>query len=156
MQSYLDLAKFLGSSLSDEKFISFIKSELGYLPICEDESKSMIDTKSKLEMGFSSIHKKKRALDDGSLIFTHFFIYPETKDLIKSLPLGLSFEDKKGEVLKKAGPPHESRSTYIEVLKKDYLIDHYFLDELKISINYEPEKRNILHLAVSLWKELGI
>ncbi|MDB5147451.1 MAG: hypothetical protein JWQ57_1471, partial [Mucilaginibacter sp.] len=81
-------------------------------------------------------------LEPGQPIFSHLNIYlkPGTEH---RLPFEILFTDTRAQVFKKAGEPTQTKHGDSPVLDKAFLIDNYKIDNLVLSIDYDPLDKTI-------------
>lgn len=152
MQSYKDLTQYFGVPLSDANFQSFIKrkfSDLTDYNVAENDY--MVSENSGIELGFTN---RDAVFDEdegfvyhpGRPVFSHITIYPISP--LRELPFQASFGDSRSRVITKAGQPSQSRRGEASFLGSTFFVDHYKIDDLVISFNYQPENERINFIQI--------
>lgn len=147
--TYSDLTTYFGTGLSDAAFQAFLNSMS-----CDPATYNVADSdyitcESKgLEIGFrndEAVYDEDEGtvFEKGKPVFSHFNLYPAAGGLISALPFGIGFSDNRNTVKQKAGEPVKSTDLDDPIFQKRFMIDHYELGNLAISIDYNPEDETI-------------
>lgn len=145
MNSIKELSEYFNTELMNNEFQSFLKEKFDDLTEYKiTESDYIKSKKCGIELGFINIdaaydEDDKVIFSKGNPVFSHFNLYPESQGLFDYLPFGINFNDKRNSVIVKAGKPNQTNKCEIPILGK-YLIDFYFIDDLKISIDYKEDE----------------
>jgi hypothetical protein len=154
MLSYKDLTKHFGSSLYQRGFQIFLASTFSDLTEYNiTESDYITSETSGVELGFTN---KEAIFDDdegvvfekGNPIFSHFNLYPKSLTLINNLPFAITFEDKRLEIISKAGSPTQTKQGYADFLSKNFLVDNYKVGDTVISFDFDTETQTINFIQV--------
>ena len=153
MLGYKDFIKFFGHSLSDSNFQYFLHStklEFGEYDIFNN---FMLGKNGEIDLGFKN---NEAVIDEddyvvyehGNPIFSHFFLYPISQNNFKELPLNINFFDFRESIIQHNEPTKTYRS-YDEILKCDYLIDHYNMENnIVVSIDYDSNTNKIKFISI--------
>jgi hypothetical protein len=146
---YTDITKYFGFELSDLLFHEFLKS-ISCDPLTYNVSKSPYISSqiAGLEIGFRNDNAvfdedKEVVFEKGNPIFSLFNIYPSASRFVQTLPFDINFLDTRNKVREKAGPPIKIVDFDDRFLKKRFLIDHFKLDGLAISVDYNLQGETI-------------
>jgi len=144
MQSYKDLSNHFGTNLYDPSFNSFLHANFSDLTEYNvAESDYVISEEKGIELGFINEdaefdEDEELVFNEGSPMFAFFNINPTEQNFFKELPFNIDFNDKREIVLEKAGNPTQTNQGRSDLLEKDFLVDHYKLDNLVITFDYDP------------------
>jgi hypothetical protein len=151
---YLDITKYFGTKLSDPDFQSFLKS-ISCDPTKYNVAKSeYVSSKTTgLEFGFrndDAIYDEddQKVFKKGTPIFSLFNIHPSSEKFIESIPFDIKFSDTKNIVREKAGQPIKIVDAESNFFKKRYMIDHFTIEHLAISVDYNSEKETIEFIQI--------
>jgi hypothetical protein len=154
MLSYRDFTKHFGTSLSDERFQSFLHEPFSDLTEYDIlESDYITSENNGIELGFINNQAvydddDNVVLEKGNPIFSHFILYAKSLTLIDNLPFDTNFNDNRTEVIRKAGNPSQTNEGYSDLLNKSFLVDNYKVDNIVITFDYEAEKQTINFIQV--------
>jgi len=154
MLTWKTLIKYFGEGLFTKPFQDFLAENFNDLSeynildsdyICSDQKG--------LELGFTNPtavfdDDSEIIFEKGNPIFSHFNMYPTSANFITEFPFNLDFGEPREMVLTKAGIPIKSREGYLEILDKNFLIDHYKIDNTIISIDYNITSQKIISLQL--------
>lgn len=153
MLNYLHFTNQFGSYLYDDNFQAFLAANFTDLSLYNilksDYMRSQI---LDIDLGFTNEdavidEDELIVLEPGQPIFSHLNIYP-TQDMQYALPFKVSFTDTREEVFKKAGEPTQTKHGNSPILDKPFLIDHYKIDSLVLSIDYDPVDKHINFIQI--------
>ncbi len=153
MFNYLHFTDQFGSYLYDDKFQVFLADTFtdlsSYNILKSDYMRSEI---FHVDLGFTNDdavidEDELIVLEPGQPIFSHLNIYPNP-DMLYVLPFEISFTDIRTEVFKKAGEPTQTKNGDSPVLDKPFLIDHYKIGDLVLSIDYDPQNEHINFIQI--------
>lgn len=148
MFNYLHFTNQFGSYLYDDAFQSFLTDTfIDLSPYNILESDYMRSDLLHVDLGFTNEdavidEDELIVLEPGQPIFSHLNIYPK-QDEVYRLPFEILFTDTRAQVFKKAGEPAQTKHEDSPVLDKAFLIDHYKMDNLVLSIDYDPQDEYI-------------
>ncbi|MFC0518193.1 hypothetical protein ACFFGT_28520 [Mucilaginibacter angelicae] len=148
MFTYLHFTDQFGSYLYDDNFQAFLADTFTDLsPYNLLKSDYMRSELLHIDLGFTNEdavidEDELIVLEPGQPIFSHLNVYPKP-DAIYGLPFEISFTDTRTQVFKKAGEPTQTKHEDSIVLDKAFLIDHYKIDNLVLSIDYDPQDERI-------------
>ncbi|WP_413667694.1 hypothetical protein ACEN9X_24860 [Mucilaginibacter sp. Mucisp86] len=153
MFNYLHFTTQFGSYLYDDNFQAFLADTFTdlstYNVLKSDYMRSeMLD----IDLGFSNEdavidEDELIVLEPGQPIFSHLNIYPKP-GLQYILPFEISFHDTREAVFKKAGEPTQTKHGDSPILDLPFLIDHYKIDNLVLSIDYDPQDERINFIQI--------
>jgi hypothetical protein len=149
MDSVKDLSVYFNTDLMNSEFQLFLKEKFDDLTEYKITESDYIKSKK----GFKNIdaiydEDDKVISQKGNPFFSHFNLYPESDRLFDCLPFGINFSDKRNSVMNKAGKPNQTNKGEIPILGQ-YLIDFYFIDDLRISIDYkEDDTIKFIHVKI--------
>lgn len=147
--TYLDITKYFGTQLSDIDFQNFLK-ELSCDPKKYNiaESQYILSNDNGIEVGF----KNKTAVydeddqivfEEGNPVLSVINIRIAFGKLLKLLPFDIKFSDTRTIVREKAGNPIKVVDYEDKFFNKQMMIDHYKIDNLAISIDYDANNETI-------------
>ena len=150
--TYLELTKYFGTELSDPDFQEFLKS-ISCNPAAYDASESdyIKTADEKLEIGFRNDDARyeddeRTIFNQGNPVFAHFNIYPGSEKLVNPIAFDLSFNDSRQVVREKAGEP--VKVVDFEHANKHYMIDHFKLENLAVSVDYHASDESIEFIQI--------
>jgi hypothetical protein len=153
MFSHLHFTDQFGSYLYDDKFQFFLAdtfTDLSQYNILKSDymRSQMLD----IDLGFTNEdavidEDELIVLEPGQPIFSHMNIYP-IQDMLYALPFEILFTDTRTEVFKKAGEPTQTKHGDSPILDMPFLIDHYKIDNLVLSIDYDPVDKHINFIQI--------
>ncbi|HEX8024233.1 hypothetical protein [Mucilaginibacter sp.] len=153
MFNYLHFTDQFGSYLYDDNFQAFLADRFtdlsSYNILKSDYMRSEL---LHIDLGFTNDdavidEDELIVLEPGRPIFSHMNIYPNP-DIQYVLPFEILFTDTRNEVLKKAGEPTQTKHGDSPVLDKPFLIDHYKIGDLVLSIDYDPQDEHINFIQI--------
>src|SRR5688572_10333119 len=118
MLSYRDFINYFGLSLYDERFQSFLTNTFSNITEYDIlKGDYIISEDNGIELGFTN---KDAVYDDddnvvfekGDPIFSHFIIYSKSSTIISDLPYGVTFTDRRSDIIAKAGNPTQTKDGY--------------------------------------------
>ena len=154
MLSYKDFTKHFGLSLFDKGFQTFLGNTFSDLTEYDIlESDYITSENNGIELGFTN---NEAVYDDddnvvfekGNPMFSHFILYPKSLTLIDRLPFDSSFEDKRTEIMSKAGNPSQTKEGYADFLNKNFLVDNYKFGDIIITFDFDAEKKTINFIQI--------
>jgi hypothetical protein len=152
MLSYTDFTKRFGAQLSDVEFRSFLENTFTDLTTYNvSQSEYMVSDITGIELGYRNDDAvfdddEEIVFEEGNPIFSHFNIYPKSVNILKGLPFGLKFTDKRKDILEQIGQPTKTNEG--DFLDTPFLIDHYKIDRTVVSIDYNPDSLSIKHFQI--------
>jgi len=153
MFNYLHFTDQFGSYLYDDNFQAFLADRFTDLSSYNIlKSDYMTSELLHVDLGFTN---EDAVIDEDELIvlepgqptFSHMNIYPKP-DRQCVLPFEISFTDTRNEVFKKAGEPTQTKHGDSPILDKPFLIDHYKIGDLVLSIDYDPQDEHINFIQI--------
>jgi hypothetical protein len=152
--NYIDITKYFGTKLSDLNFQAFLKSiscDPTKYNVAKDQYISSQATG--IEIGFRNgdaiyDEDEQKVFKKGTPIFSLFNIHPNSEKFIKSMPFDLKFSDTRNSVREKAGQPLKIVDFEDKLFKKRFMIDHFKLDNLAISIDYNSKDETIEFIQI--------
>lgn len=153
MFTYLHFTNQFGSYLYDDNFQAFLADTFtdlsSYNILKSDYMRSEI---LGIDLGFTNEdavidEDELIILEPGRPIFSHLNIYPNP-DMQYILPFEISFDDTREEVFKKAGEPTQTKHGDSLILDKPFLVDHYRIGNLVLSIDYDPADEHINFIQI--------
>jgi len=149
MVSYQDFTRYFGAGLYElpfQQFLSAYFKDLTEYNILESEY--IVSELMGIEIGFTNNDAvydddDSEVLKKGNPLFSHFIIYPKAVALISVLPFGATFDDKRNVVLNKAGQPTQTNQGFSSLLRKDFLVDNYKINEIVVTFDYNVEQNSI-------------
>ncbi|HTJ50362.1 MAG TPA: hypothetical protein VL443_12970 [Cyclobacteriaceae bacterium] len=152
--TYLDITKYFGTKLSDSNFQAFLRS-ISCDPTVYNvaEGQYISSQTTGLEIGFRNDdaiydEDEQKVFKKGTPIFSLFNLYPTSENLIKSIPFDIKFTDTKSTVREKAGQPVKITDFEDEFFKKHFMIDHFKIHNLAISVDYNSKDETIEFIQV--------
>ncbi len=154
MNPYTDFTKHFGNSLKAPDFSNFLAeifTDLTEYDILQSEY--ILSVKTGIELGFKN---EDAEYDDddiiifkkGTPIFSHFNLFPKSESIISSFPFDIKFSDTRNMLHKKIGEPLKTVYLQDKLFNKTFLIDHYKLGDIAISIDYDSETETINHIQI--------
>jgi hypothetical protein len=153
MFNYPHFTNQFGSYLYDDNFQAFLADTFTDLsPYNILKSDYMRSELLHADLGFTNDdavidEDELIVLEPGQPIFSHMNIY-HNPDVQYVLPFEISFTDTRNEVFKKAGEPTQTKHGDSPVLDKPFLIDHYKIADLVLSIDYDPQDEHINFIQI--------
>lgn len=152
--TYLDITKYFGTKLADTYFQDFLKSiscDPTNYNLAKDEYITSQD--KSIEIGFHNSDAQcdddeQKVLKEGTPLFAFFNLYPKSKTYVSSMPFNINFSDTRKNVSDKAGKPIKTVDFEDKLFKKRFMIDHFRLDNLAISINYNSRDEKIEFIQI--------
>ena len=152
--TYLDITKRFGTKLSDPDFQAFLKSiscDPTKYNVAEGEYISSKD--NNIEIGFNNKdaeydEDEQTVFKEGTPLFAFFNLYPNSETLVSSIPFNISFTDTRKDVREKAGQPIKIVDFDDKLFKKRFMIDHFKMDNLAISIDYNANDEKIEFIQI--------
>jgi len=154
MLSYKDFTKHFGTSLFDTGFQTFLADTFSDLTEYDIlESDYITSTKNGVELGFTNTEAvydddENDVFEKGNPIFSHFILYPKALTVIGNLPFDTDFDNKRNDIINKAGNPTQTKEGYADFLNKSFLVDNYKVEDLIITFDYDPEKQTINFIQI--------
>ncbi|WPV02332.1 hypothetical protein SNE26_11145 [Mucilaginibacter sp. cycad4] len=148
MFNYLHFTNQFGSYLYDDNFQAFLADTFtdlsSYNILKSDYMRSEL---LHIDLGFTNEdavidEDELIVLEPGRPIFSHLNIYPDP-DMQYLLPFEISFSNARAVVFKKAGAPTQTKQGNSLILDKPFLVDHYRIGNLVLSIDYDPQDEHI-------------
>lgn len=152
--TYLEISKYFGTKLSDTNFQTFLKS------ISCDPAQYNVSTGDYissetigLDMGFKNVDAvydddDEKVFEKGTPIFSLFNMYPMSEKIVSSIPFDIKFSDNRNTVREKAGQPVKITDAIDKLLDKHFLIDHFKMDNIAISIDYNSKDETIEFIQI--------
>ena len=153
MFNYLHFTDQFGSYLYNDNFEAFLADTFTDLsPYNILKSDYMRSESLHVDLGFTNDdavidEDELIVLEPGQPIFSHLNIYLNP-DMLYVLPFEILFTDIRNEVFKKAGEPTQTKHGDSPVLDKPFLIDHYKIGDLVLSIDYDPQHEHINFIQI--------
>lgn len=153
MFTHLHFTNQFGSYLYDDNFQAFLADTFTDLSSYDIlKSDYMRSELLHIDLGFTNEdavvdEDELIVLEPGQPVFSHLNIYPNP-DLQYILPFEISFDDTREEVFKKAGEPTQTKHGDSPILDKPFLVDHYKIDNLVLSIDYDPADEHINFMQI--------
>ncbi|WP_114938085.1 hypothetical protein [Mucilaginibacter endophyticus] len=153
MFNYLHFTDQFGSYLYNDDFQEFTTktfTDLSRYNVLESDY--MRSETMHIDLGFTNDdavidEDELIVLEPGQPIFSHLNIYPK-QDIQYLLPFEISFTDTRNDVLQKAGNPTQTNHEVSPILDKHFLIDHYKIGNLVLSIDYDPHDEYINFIQI--------
>jgi len=118
------------------------------------EGEYIISKNNEIEIGLNNEdaeyeEEEQSVFKKGTPVFAFFNLYPNSDALVSSIPFNISFSDTRKDVREKAGKPLKIVDFEDKLLKKRFMIDHFKIDNIAISIDYNANDEKILkHLIL--------
>ena len=153
MINYKDFTIFLGSYLTDINFQKFLNDNFNDLSEYNIFDGYISSELTAIELGFKNEDAiydddTEQIFEKGNPFFSHFNLYAKSGYLINQFPFGITFNDGRNEVLKKAGIPVQTRKGYNDLLGKNFINDTYKIDYIAITFEYEPNTEKLILIQV--------
>lgn len=153
MLSYQRLVEYFGTPLTDDEFLEFLKSNFKDLGDYDVFSRYMTCQQTGVDIGFTDNEgivddDEEIIIKDGNPLFSHFIIHPQSAFFFSQLPWDVAFNDSRDIVLVKAGKPFNTKQGILKILNKNFLIDHYKVNNTVISFDYNPVNSSLISIQV--------
>jgi|GEM_PF-1444295 hypothetical protein len=144
--TYTEITKHFGTKLSDPEFQTFLKNiscdQTEYNVARGEYISSKI---TGLEIGFrndDTIYddNEQQVYEKGTPTFSLFNLHQTSEKFIKSIPFDIKFSDNKHIMRAKAGQPIKVTDFENKLFKKHFMINHFRLGDLAISIDYNSDE----------------
>lgn len=148
MFNHLHFTSKFGSYLYDDAFQAFLIETFTDITVYNILEGDYISSELLgLELGFTNDdavidEDELIVLEPGRPIFSHINIYPKPNE-VYVLPFDILFNDSRETVFKKAGEPTQTKHGESLLLDKHFLIDHYKIGDIVLSIDYNPADETI-------------
>lgn len=154
MLSYKDFTRHFGLSLFDKAFQTFLTNKFSDLTEYNIlENNNIISVKGGIELGFTNNEAvydddENIVFEKGNPLFSHLIFYPASLTVIDNLPFGTHFDDRRIDIIKKAGNPIQTTNGFADLLKKSFLVDNYQVDNIVITFDYDAGRQTINFIEV--------
>lgn len=153
MFNYLHFTNQFGSYLYSDDFQAFLAetfTDLNRYNVLESDY--MQSEMLHIDLGFTNDdavidEDELIVLEPGQPVFSHLNIYPKP-DLQYLLPFEISFTDTRNDIFNKADKPTQTKHEVSPLLDKHFLIDHYKIGDLVLSIDYDPDDEHINFIQI--------
>lgn len=148
MLCYKDLVAYFGTPLGNGEFFIFLKNNFEDLGEYDVFSRYITCQQTGVDIGFTDNEgivddDGEIVIKEGNPVFSHFNIYPKAEAIFNGLPFTIAFDDNRKDVLVKAGNPSVTKAGELKMLRKSFLIDHYKVDDIVISFDYDPVNNSL-------------
>ncbi len=154
MITHNDFIRLFGLGLNDDLLCSFLSETFTDLvDRVAGEEIFMISDQYGIEIGFSNcgslfIDYSGELFEKSSPVFSYITLFPRSLNILNKLPFNTSFDNKREEVISRAGTPTITNSGFSALLNKKYLVDNYKVADIVVTYDYNADAETINFIQI--------